>query len=59
MSGGRLRELTDEYLALARRHNLVPTGGTDFHGTGVAHRRPLGGTYVPPECVEALAARKP
>ena len=21
-----------EYLALARRHNLVPTGGTDFHG---------------------------
>ena len=48
-----------EYLALARRHNLVPTGGTDFHGTGVAHRRPLGGTYVPPECVEALEARRP
>jgi len=48
----------EEYLKLARRHNLVPTGGTDFHGTGVAHRRPLGGTYVPPECVEALEARK-
>jgi 3',5'-nucleoside bisphosphate phosphatase len=48
-----------EYLKLARRHNLVPTGGTDFHGTGVAHRRPLGGTYVPPECVEALEARRP
>lgn len=48
----------EEYLRLARRHDLVPTGGTDFHGTGVAHRRPLGGVYVPPECVEALAARK-
>lgn len=47
-----------EYLALARRHNLVPTGGTDFHGFGVAHRRPLGGTYVPPECVAALEARR-
>ncbi len=48
----------DEYLRLARRHNLVPTGGTDFHGTGAAHRRPLGNTYVPLESVEALAARR-
>ncbi len=49
----------DEYLRLASRHNLVPTGGTDFHGTGAAHRRPLGHTYVPLESVEALAARRP
>jgi predicted metal-dependent phosphoesterase TrpH len=48
-----------EYLALAAQHQLVATGGTDFHGTGVAHRRPLGGTYVPPECVPALEARRP
>lgn len=48
-----------EYLALARRYNLVPTGGTDFHGTGIAHRRPLGGVYVPPASVDALAARRP
>jgi hypothetical protein len=48
-----------DYLALAARHGLVATGGTDFHGTGVAHRRPLGGTYVPPECVAALEARRP
>ena len=48
----------DEYLRLAKRHGLVPTGGTDFHGTGAAHRRPLGNTYVPLESVEALAARR-
>lgn len=48
----------EQYLTLARRHNLVPTGGTDFHGTGTAHRRPLGGVYVPPETVAALAARR-
>ena len=49
----------DEYLRLASRHNLVPTGGTDFHGTGTAHRRPLGNTYVPLASVEALAACRP
>ncbi len=47
-----------EYLDWAEQYDLVATGGTDFHGTGVAHRRPLGGTVVPPECVEALAARR-
>ena len=48
-----------EYLGLARRHGLVATGGTDFHGTGNHHRRPLGGTHVPPEAVAALEARRP
>lgn len=47
-----------DYLALAAHHDLVATGGTDFHGTGVAHRRPLGGTWLPPETVEVLAARR-
>jgi len=47
-----------EYLALAKRYGLVATGGTDFHGTGVAHRRPLGGTWLPPETVATLAARR-
>jgi predicted metal-dependent phosphoesterase TrpH len=44
-------------LALATQHNLVPTGGTDFHGPGLAHQRPLGGTDVPPEVVAQLLAR--
>lgn len=46
------------YLDLAARYDLVPSGGTDFHGTGVAHRRPLGGTWLPPETPDLLAARQ-
>ncbi|HET8630247.1 MAG TPA: PHP domain-containing protein [Thermomicrobiales bacterium] len=45
-------------LALAARHDLVATGGTDFHGPGLAHGLPLGGVAVPLGCVDALAARR-
>lgn len=48
-----------DLLALAARHDLVPTGGTDFHGPGLAHQRPLGDTVVPLSCVGALEARRP
>ena len=43
-----LRALADEY-------NLIPTGGTDFHGPGI-HPTPLGGRPVPYEAVERLKA---
>jgi predicted metal-dependent phosphoesterase TrpH len=43
-----LRALADEY-------DLIPTGGTDFHGPGI-HPTPLGGRYVPFETVERLKA---
>ncbi|MBI3522338.1 MAG: PHP domain-containing protein [Chloroflexi bacterium] len=43
-------------LALARKHDLVPTGGSDFHGRG-AHGTDLGGVFVPLECVDELEAR--
>lgn len=43
-----LRTLADEY-------NLIPTGGTDFHGPGI-HPTPLGGRHVPYEAVERLKA---
>jgi 3',5'-nucleoside bisphosphate phosphatase len=45
------------FLALARRFRLVVTGGTDYHGGGIATRIPLGGVRVPPEVVPALRAR--
>jgi predicted metal-dependent phosphoesterase TrpH len=48
----------EELLALAARHDLVATGGTDFHGLGLAHQRSLGDTPVPLECVAALEARR-
>ena len=44
-------------LRLAARSGLVPTGGSDFHGRG-DHGADLGGTFVPPENVAALEARK-
>lgn len=48
------------FLAIAQRHALLPTGGSDFHGTN----RPFirlgtgeGNLEVPPECWEALVAK--
>ena len=49
---------TVRYLALAARHDLVPTGGSDFHGRG-EHGAPLGGLWLPPDTVAALEARRP
>src|SRR5881275_3152471 len=42
-----------ELLPLANEYNLIPTGGTDFHGPGI-HPTPLGGRSVPYESVERL-----
>ncbi|GCE10328.1 PHP domain-containing protein [Tengunoibacter tsumagoiensis] len=44
----QLRTLADEY-------DLIPTGGTDFHGPGI-HPTQLGGRHVPVEAVERLKA---
>ena len=49
--------MTATCLSLARRYELVPTGGSDFHGRG-DHGAPLGGTFVPPETIPALEARR-
>jgi predicted metal-dependent phosphoesterase TrpH len=49
------------YNGLAERHGLLVTGGTDFHGGGLATRVPVGGQYVPEAVVEPLrraAARR-
>ena len=42
-------------LALAHEYQLIPTGGSDFHGPNI-HPTPLGGRYVPYESVERLKA---
>lgn len=49
--------MIEEYLRLADRYGLVVTGGTDFHGGGLATRVPLGSVPVPPDVVPALRAR--
>jgi len=48
-------EIEQELRALAKEYDLIPTGGTDFHGPGI-HPTPLGGRYVPYEAVERLKA---
>lgn len=55
--GEHTPEATSRYLALARRHGLVPTGGSDFHGRG-EHGAALGGVSVPAESVAALEAAR-
>ncbi len=50
---------TREYLDLARRFNLIVTGGSDFHGDvkpDIAMGRGLGDLAVPDSCADALEA---
>ena len=47
--------MTDALLEYARRFNLVPTGGSDYHGPGRLEGE-LGGVYVPLSCVRRLKA---
>jgi 3',5'-nucleoside bisphosphate phosphatase len=49
--------MVSAYLEIARRYGLVATGGTDYHGGGVATRVPLGSVDIPPEVVPALRER--
>ena len=54
-------DLTREYLALADKAGLVPTGGSDFHGEvtpGVRLGVGFGGLNVPDEALAALEARR-
>lgn len=46
---------TAKYVAFARRHDLVATGGSDFHAPG--GRVDLGDRGVPPDVLDALRAR--
>jgi predicted metal-dependent phosphoesterase TrpH len=44
-------------LSVARQNELIPTGGTDFHGRSEPNSVPLGGIFIPPRTVELLKAR--
>jgi predicted metal-dependent phosphoesterase TrpH len=46
----------DRLLAAARRHDLLPLGGSDFHGIGGGRERDLGDIPLPFEPVEQLIA---
>jgi hypothetical protein len=44
----------DFLLGLAEKHDLVVTGGTDYHGPQITTAPEPGATYVPPSVIEAL-----
>ncbi|MCL2707335.1 MAG: PHP domain-containing protein [Dehalococcoidia bacterium] len=50
----------NELAAMARRHNLISTGGSDYHGIDETTEVMLGEASVPAECAEnlILAARE-
>lgn len=50
-------EQTAHFTKLARRHHLLLTGGSDFHGPRGDAELSLGSVHVPPEHIEALLAR--
>jgi predicted metal-dependent phosphoesterase TrpH len=53
-------EETEHYLELAKRYNLVVTGGSDFHGSikpDIALGSGHGNLMVPDECADALIER--
>ncbi|MCS6848951.1 MAG: PHP domain-containing protein [Anaerolineae bacterium] len=50
-------EQTAHFAELARRHGLLLTGGSDFHGPRGDAELALGSVHVPPEHVEALLVR--
>lgn len=49
--------LVDMLVGIARQHNLVPTGGSDFHGLGGLSHANLGTKSVPPECIVEMERR--
>jgi predicted metal-dependent phosphoesterase TrpH len=50
-------EMIASYVAVAEQYHLIVTGGTDFHGGGLATRVPPGSVAVPAEVLPALRAR--
>jgi predicted metal-dependent phosphoesterase TrpH len=40
--------------ALCQKHDLLVTGGSDFHGPSLGEGSALGSIFVPPECLDRL-----
>jgi predicted metal-dependent phosphoesterase TrpH len=51
---GYLAEDIRELASLAHKFDLIPTGGSDFHGPGVLDTVDIGGVWVPVESVKRL-----
>jgi predicted metal-dependent phosphoesterase TrpH len=47
-------DVIDRLLRVARRHNLIPTGGTDYHAFGHSSEVMIGQAFAPQRSVERL-----
>ena len=50
-------EVTQKLLALAHKRDLIPCGGSDFHGLDIQSETPIGGVLIPRKHIEQLLAR--
>jgi 3',5'-nucleoside bisphosphate phosphatase len=50
------QQTIERLLTITRQHDLLPLGGSDYHGIGSAHERDLGDIPLPFEPVEQLIA---
>jgi predicted metal-dependent phosphoesterase TrpH len=55
--GNYNNEDTGTLIALAKKHGLLVTGGSDYHGLDESKETLMGGVEVPMEAVERLIAR--
>jgi hypothetical protein len=46
----------ERLLTVARRHGLLPTGGSDYHGLGGEHERLPGDIPLPDEVIDSFMA---
>lgn len=53
---GYTAEEVDQLVELAQRHNLIATGGSDYHGIEPDNETAIGGADVPLEAAERLIA---
>lgn len=54
--GSHTEEQVSSLLALAKKYDLVATGGSDYHGNDPLNETMLGAVNIPPDCVEKLIA---
>ena len=53
---GYTAEDIDRLVSIAKRHNLITTGGTDFHGIDSNVEKSIGGVDIPDESLKNLLA---
>jgi len=53
---GYTKDEINRLVAMAERHNLIATGGSDFHGLDTGNETMIGGVDVPIESAERLIA---